>query len=44
MVAVANSLMAGEVASPLLSRMAVPVIYHMATRQQHTGQSSPATA
>jgi len=31
----AISLMAGEVASLLLSRMAVPIIYHLAMRRQH---------
>jgi len=30
----AISLMAGEIASLLLSRMAVPVIYYLAMRQQ----------
>jgi multidrug efflux pump subunit AcrB len=33
----AISLMAGEVASLLLSRMAVPVLYYMAKRRGHTG-------
>ena len=32
----AISLMAGEVASLLLSRMAVPVLYYMANRQERT--------
>jgi multidrug efflux pump subunit AcrB len=32
----AISLMAGEVASLLLSRMAVPVLYYMAKRREHT--------
>jgi len=40
----AISLMAGEVASLLLSRMAVPVIYYMATHKQPTTQTSPAAA
>lgn len=31
----AISLMAGEVASLLLSRMAVPVLYYMAKRREH---------
>jgi len=31
----AISLMAGEVASLLLSRMAVPVLYYMARRHEH---------
>ena len=34
----AISLMAGEVASLLLSRMAVPVLYYMAARHEHTGR------
>ncbi|HVM61113.1 MAG TPA: efflux RND transporter permease subunit [Verrucomicrobiae bacterium] len=38
----AISLMAGEVASLLLSRMAVPVIYYLAMSKQLTNQSSPA--
>jgi multidrug efflux pump subunit AcrB len=33
----AISLMAGEVASLLLSRMAVPVLYYMAKRREHAG-------
>ena len=33
----AISLMAGEVASLLLSRMAVPVLYYMAKRHEHAG-------
>jgi multidrug efflux pump subunit AcrB len=33
----AISLMAGEVASLLLSRMAVPVLYYMAKRHERTG-------
>ena len=33
----AISLMAGEVASLLLSRMAVPVLYYMAKRHECTG-------
>ena len=33
----AISLMAGEVASLLLSRMAVPVLYYMAKRREGTG-------
>jgi len=32
----AISLMAGEVASLLLSRMAVPVLYYMANRNERT--------
>jgi hypothetical protein len=35
--------MAGEVASLLLSRMAVPVLYYMAKRHERTEQM-PATA
>jgi multidrug efflux pump subunit AcrB len=34
----AISLMAGEVASLLLSRMAVPVLYYMARRHELAGQ------
>ena len=34
----AISLMAGEVASLLLSRMAVPVLYYMAKRHERTEQ------
>jgi multidrug efflux pump subunit AcrB len=33
----AISLMAGEVASLLLSRMAVPVLYYMAAKRAHAG-------
>ena len=39
----AISLMAGEVASLLLSRMAVPVLYYMANRRERT-QPVPAAA
>src|SRR4051812_1442059 len=39
----AISLMAGEVASLLLSRMAVPVLYYMAKRHERT-EAMPATA
>ena len=38
----AISLMAGEVASLLLSRMAVPVLYYIAKRHERTGQSTAA--
>ena len=34
----AISLMAGEVASLLLSRMAVPVLYYMTTRREQTAR------
>jgi hypothetical protein len=34
----AISLMAGEVASLLLSRMAVPVLYYMAKRHERAGR------
>jgi hypothetical protein len=40
----AISLMAGEVASLLLSRMAVPVLYYMAKRREHTEQVPAAAA
>src|SRR6187397_578826 len=40
----AISLMAGEVASLLLSRMAVPVLYYMANRNERTGQVTVAAA
>ena len=45
----AISLMAGEVASLLLSRMAVPVLYYMAKRQEgiepvHTAAPTEAAA
>jgi multidrug efflux pump subunit AcrB len=39
----AISLMAGEVASLLLSRMAVPVLYYMAKRRERT-KPMPAAA
>ena len=39
----AISLMAGEVASLLLSRMAVPVLYYMAKRYEHHDQVTAAT-
>jgi hypothetical protein len=39
----AISLMAGEVASLLLSRMAVPVLYYMANRHERT-EPAPAVA
>ena len=39
----AISLMAGEVASLLLSRMAVPVLYYMAKRREHV-EPAPAAA
>ena len=39
----AISLMAGEVASLLLSRMAVPVLYYMANRNERTTSSSCTT-
>jgi multidrug efflux pump subunit AcrB len=39
----AISLMAGEVASLLLSRMAVPVLYYMAKRHEHA-EPAPAAA
>ena len=39
----AISLMAGEVASLLLSRMAVPVLYYMAKRHEHSEPVSTAT-
>ena len=39
----AISLMAGEVASLLLSRMAVPVLYYMAKRREHA-ERVPAAA
>ena len=38
----AISLMAGEVASLLLSRMAVPVLYYMAKRHERTEQKAAA--
>jgi len=38
----AISLMAGEVASLLLSRMAVPVLYYMANRSRRAGQVTAA--
>jgi multidrug efflux pump subunit AcrB len=38
----AISLMAGEVASLLLSRMAVPVLYYMAAARQHAAQPAEA--
>ena len=38
----AISLMAGEVASLLLSRMAVPVLYYMARRRQMAAAASAA--
>jgi multidrug efflux pump subunit AcrB len=38
----AISLMAGEVASLLLSRMAIPVLYYMAKRREHTEAVSTA--
>jgi hypothetical protein len=34
--------MAGEVASLLLSRMAVPVLYYMAAARQHAAQPAEA--
>ena len=37
----AISLMAGEVASLLLSRMAVPVLYYMARRRQMAAAAVP---
>ena len=40
----AISLMAGEVASLLLSRMAVPVLYYMANRRDRTGSTADAAA
>ena len=36
----AISLMAGEVASLLLSRMAVPVLYYMAKRHERAGHAT----
>ena len=36
----AISLMAGEVASLLLSRMAVPVLYYMAKRHERAGRAA----
>jgi multidrug efflux pump subunit AcrB len=38
----AISLMAGEVASLLLSRMAVPVLYYMAKRRERIAQADAA--
>lgn len=40
----AISLMAGEIASLLLSRMAVPVIYYLAMRRQYQGEPAQAEA
>jgi multidrug efflux pump subunit AcrB len=40
----AISLMAGEVASLLLSRLAVPVLYYMANRRAVVRQVAPASA
>jgi hypothetical protein len=37
----AISLMAGEVASTLLSRMAVPVLYYMAEKRERKGDGPP---
>ena len=40
----AISLMAGEVASTLLSRMAVPVLYYMVEKRKSPVQTEPASA
>jgi len=40
----AISLMTGEVASLLLSRLAVPVLYYMSKRYERTGQVTLAAA